>query len=74
MWEADFNHKGKIDFGSTIDFFSRRLVLQVKGQKIVTELVTDGTVVWLLEVRDGLSWHQIAYRFFTSANEESIEK
>jgi hypothetical protein len=30
--------------------------------------------VWLLKVRDGLSWHQIAYRFFPFATEEVIEK
>jgi hypothetical protein len=31
-------------------------------------------VVWLLKVRDGLSWHQIAYRFFPGATEDEIEK
>jgi hypothetical protein len=46
VWEADFNHRGKIDFGSTIDLFSGRLVLRVKRQTIVTEFVTHGTVVW----------------------------
>ena len=30
--------------------------------------------VWLSKVRDKLSWHQIAYRFFPSATEEDIEK
>jgi hypothetical protein len=30
--------------------------------------------VWLLKTRDGLSWHQIAYRFFVLANEQEIEK
>jgi hypothetical protein len=30
--------------------------------------------VWLLKERDGLSWHQIAYRFFSDANEQEIEK
>jgi len=34
--------------------------------------VTDYSV-WLLKERDGLSWHQIAYRFFPSATEEDIE-
>ncbi len=29
--------------------------------------------VWLLKERDGLSWHQIAYRFFPAATEEEIE-
>jgi hypothetical protein len=29
--------------------------------------------VWLLKERDGLSWHQIAYRFFPSATEEETE-
>jgi hypothetical protein len=27
-----------------------------------------------MKERDGLSWHQIAYRFFPSATEEDIEK
>lgn len=30
--------------------------------------------VWLLKVRDTLSWHQIAYRFFPGATEAEIEK
>jgi hypothetical protein len=30
--------------------------------------------VWLLKVRDKLSWHQIGYRFFPSATEENIGK
>ncbi len=30
--------------------------------------------VWLLKVRDDLSWHQSAYRFFPTATEEDIEK
>jgi hypothetical protein len=46
VWEADVNHKGKVDFGSTVDLLSGRLVLRVKGQRIVTEFVTHGTVVW----------------------------
>jgi hypothetical protein len=29
--------------------------------------------IWLLKDRDGLSWHQIAYRFFPAATEEEIE-
>jgi hypothetical protein len=29
--------------------------------------------VWLLKERDGLSWHQLAYRFFPAATEEEIE-
>jgi hypothetical protein len=29
--------------------------------------------VWLLKERDGLSWHQIAYRFFAAATEKEIE-
>ena len=30
--------------------------------------------VWLLKVRDNLSWHQIAYRCFPGATEKNIEK
>lgn len=29
--------------------------------------------VWLLKERDGLSWHQIAHRFFPGATDEEIE-
>ena len=29
--------------------------------------------IWLLKERDGLSWHQIAYRFFPTATEDEIE-
>jgi hypothetical protein len=29
--------------------------------------------IWLLKVRDKLSWHQIAYRCFREANEANIE-
>jgi hypothetical protein len=29
--------------------------------------------IWLLKVRDGLSWHQIAYRCFPKASERIIE-
>jgi|GEM_PF-5979222 len=29
--------------------------------------------VWLLKERDGLSWHQVAHRFFPAANDEEIE-
>ena len=29
--------------------------------------------VWLLKERDGLSWHQIAHRFFPAATDEEVE-
>jgi hypothetical protein len=29
--------------------------------------------LWLLKVRDGLSWHQLAYRFFPWAKEQGVE-
>jgi hypothetical protein len=33
----------------------------------------DHYAVWLLKVRDGLSWHQLAYRFFPWATEPGVE-
>jgi hypothetical protein len=44
------------------------------GRKLMPGDRVADYAVWLLKVRDGLSWHQIAYRFFPSATEENIEK
>lgn len=43
------------------------------GRKFVLEDQVGDYAVWLLKERDGLSWHQIAYRFFPAATEEEIE-
>jgi hypothetical protein len=44
------------------------------GRKLAPGDKVADYAVWLLKVRDGLSWHQIAYRFFPSATEEDIDK
>jgi hypothetical protein len=43
------------------------------GRKFALEDNIADYAVWLLKERDGLSWHQIAYRFFPAATEEGIE-
>jgi hypothetical protein len=44
------------------------------GRKLMWGDQVADYAVWLLKERDGLSWHQIAYRFFPSATEAEIEK
>jgi hypothetical protein len=44
------------------------------GRKFTLGDAVADFAVWLLKARDGLSWHQIAYRFFPSANEQEIGK
>jgi hypothetical protein len=39
------------------------------GRKFTLRDEVADYAVWLLHVRDGLSWHQIAYRFFAKATE-----
>jgi hypothetical protein len=46
----------------------------VGGRKLVPGDKVADYAVWLLKLRDGLSWHQIAYRFFPSAPEKDVEK
>jgi hypothetical protein len=43
------------------------------GRKLTPGDQIADYAVWLLKVRDDLSWHQIAYRFFPYATEEHIE-
>ncbi len=43
------------------------------GRKLTLGDKVADYAVWLLKERDGLSWHQIAYRFFPAATEEEIE-
>lgn len=44
------------------------------GRKFLIHDAVAEYAVWLLKARDGLSWHQIAYRLFPSANEQTVEK
>lgn len=46
----------------------------VGGRKLAPGDMVADYAVWLLKERDGLSWHQIAYRFFPTATEDVIEK
>ena len=44
------------------------------GRKFTLGDEVSDYAVWILKIRDGLSWHQIAYRFYPSATEREIEK
>jgi hypothetical protein len=44
------------------------------GRKFEPGDAVSDYAVWLLHLRDGLSWHQLACRFFPFATEESVEK
>jgi len=46
----------------------------VGGRKLAPGDKVADYAVWLLKVRDNLSWHQISYRFFPFATEEDIGK
>ncbi len=53
-----------------------KLLLEAKaaaGRKLAFGDKVAEYAVWLLRARDGLSWHQLAYRFFPSATEQNIE-
>jgi hypothetical protein len=43
------------------------------GRKLTLNDEVANYAVWLLKVRDNLSWHQLAYRFFPWATEDGIE-
>jgi hypothetical protein len=54
-----------------------RWLLEAKeagGRKFALGDKVADYAVWLLRVRDGLSWHQVAYRFFPEATEPEIQK
>jgi hypothetical protein len=46
LWEADINYEGQMALGKTIDLLQGRLELLLKKQKLLSERVTEGTVVW----------------------------
>ena len=53
-----------------------KILLEAKaagGRKLALGDRVAEYAVWLLKERDGLSWHQLAYRFFPNATEENIE-
>jgi hypothetical protein len=46
LWEADINYEGQVAFGKTIDLLQGRLELLLQTQQLVSETLTNGTVVW----------------------------
>jgi hypothetical protein len=44
------------------------------GRKLKLNDKVADYAVWLLHIRDGLSWHQLAYRFFPVATEQNVDK
>jgi Beta-propeller repeat len=46
LWEADINYEGQVAFGKTIDLLKGRLELLLQRQRLVSEILTNGTVVW----------------------------
>jgi hypothetical protein len=65
-----------IESGEYVDQRGRWLLEEkgAGGRKLAPGDEVADYAVWLLNERDELSWHQIAYRFFPSATEEDIEK
>jgi hypothetical protein len=46
LWEADINYEGQVSFGKTIDLLKGRLELLLQRQRLLSEILTNGTVVW----------------------------
>jgi hypothetical protein len=46
LWEADINYEGQVAFGKTIDLLKGRLELLLQRQRLLSEILTNGTVVW----------------------------
>ncbi len=64
-----------IERGKYVDERGKLLLEEkaARGRKLVWGDAVADYAVWLLKERDGLSWHQIAYRFFPAATEDHIE-
>jgi hypothetical protein len=64
-----------IERGKYVDERGRWLLEEkaAGGRKLTPGDEVADYAVWLLKERDGLSWHQIAYRFFPYATEQDIE-
>lgn len=45
-----------------------------EGRKFILGDQVAEYAVWLLHVRDKQSWHQLAFRFFSDATEQDIDK
>jgi hypothetical protein len=65
-----------IENGKYVDERGRWLLEEkaANGRKFTPGDKVADYAVWLLKVRDNLSWHQIAYRFYPSATEQDVEK
>lgn len=46
LWEAHLTSEGEVAFGKTVTLTGGKLDLLIQGQKLLSETVTNGTVVW----------------------------
>jgi len=46
LWQANVNFQGEVAFGSTVNLLKGRLELLLRREKLLSETVTNGTVVW----------------------------
>jgi Beta-propeller repeat len=46
LWQANVNFQGEVAFGSTVNLLKGRLELLLRREEILSEIVTNGTVVW----------------------------
>jgi Beta-propeller repeat len=46
LWEAHLNYEGDVAFGKTVALSGGRLDLLLQSQKLLSETVTNGTIVW----------------------------
>jgi hypothetical protein len=56
VWEANVAYEGDVAFGKTVELVKgSRLELLLKGNKLLSEIVTEGTVTWPASTNDDLS-------------------
>jgi hypothetical protein len=46
LWQANVNFQGEVAFGSTVNLMKGRVELLLRREEILSEIVTNGTVVW----------------------------
>jgi hypothetical protein len=46
LWQANVNFQGEVAFGSTVNLLKGKLELLLRSEEILSEIVTNGTVVW----------------------------
>jgi len=55
VWEANVTYEGDVAFGKTVELVKgSRLELLLKGNKLLSEIVTEGTVMWPASTNDDL--------------------